>query len=83
MLLRFENYYIVPIQIKDAYPIYDFVIANEDRLKMYFPLTLKKNLTPELSKIFVKKKVRKFRKNMEFLYTINENNIKELLGLIY
>ncbi|WP_242131094.1 GNAT family N-acetyltransferase [Aestuariivivens marinum] len=83
MLLRFENYYIVPIQIKDAYPIYDFVIDNEDRLKRYFPLTLKKNLTPELSKIFVKKKVRKFQKNKEFLFTINENNIKELLGLIY
>ena len=83
MLLHFDNYYIEPIQLKDAWSICDFVIANEDRLKRYFPITLRENLTPELSKIFAKKKVKEFQANEEFLFTLKENNRKQLLGLIY
>lgn len=83
MQLRFDSYNIAPIQIQDAWPICDFVIANEDRLKRYFPITLRENATPELSKIFTEKKVREFHTKEEFLFTIRQDHAKPLVGLIY
>ncbi|WP_242203431.1 GNAT family N-acetyltransferase [Aestuariivivens insulae] len=83
MQLHFEPYNIVPIQAKDAWHICNFVVANEDRLKRYFPVTLRENLTPDLSKIFTEKKVKEFHSKEEFLFTIKQNNETQLVGLIY
>lgn len=83
MRLEFDTYYIEPIQLKDAWSICDFVVANEDRLKRYFPKTLAQNLTPELSTSFTKKKVTQFELKEEFLFTIKEQETNHLVGLIY
>ena len=83
MKLRFDSFYISPIQIQDAWSICDFVIANENRLKRYFPITLSENATPELSHLFVKKKVKEFHAKEEFLFTIKKDNINSLVGIIY
>ena len=83
MQLSFDSYFIEPIETQDAWNICNFVVANEDRLKRYFPLTLKENLTPNLSKLFTKKKVKEFETREEFLYLIKEKESKALVGLIY
>lgn len=83
MLLNFGSYHITPIQPKDGWYVCNFVVANEDRLKSYFPGTLKQNLTPDLSNIFVAKKVKQFETKEEFLFTIRENETRKLVGLIY
>lgn len=83
MLLNFGSYHITPIHSKDGWDICNFAIANEDRLKRYFPKTLEQNLTPDLSNIFVQKKAKQFEANEEFLFTIRENETTKLIGLVY
>ncbi|MGC6429758.1 MAG: GNAT family N-acetyltransferase [Jejuia sp.] len=83
MQLNLGSYYISPIALKDAWKVCNFVVANEDSLKRYFPKTLKQNLTPDLSNIFVEKKVKQFNNKEEFLFTIKKNETNALVGLVY
>lgn len=83
MQLNFGLYYIVPIHPKDGWNVCNFAVANEDRLKYYFPKTLEQNLTPDLSNIFVEKKVKQFKNKEEFLFTLRENESNKLIGLVY
>ncbi len=82
-MLSFDNFKIAPVKIQDAWKLCDFMIANEDRLKRFFPLTLIENLTPDLSKIFTEKKVKEFETKKEFLFTIKEKETHQLVGLVY
>ena len=83
MQLNLDQYYISPIHLKDAWGICNFVVANEDRLKRFFPKTLEQNLTPDLANIFVEKKVKQFNTKEEFLFTIKHNEDHKLVGLVY
>jgi ribosomal-protein-alanine N-acetyltransferase len=79
----FENYYIEPIAENDAWKLCDFIISNAERLKRYFPQTLEQNLTPDLSRIFVVKKVKQFNSNEEFLFNLKEKKNRTIIGLVY
>ena len=83
MHIAFKTYYLEPVQLKDRWKICDFIVANEDRLKRFFPKTLEQNLTPNLATLFVKKKIKAFQLNEEFLFTIKQQETNILLGLIY
>lgn len=83
MQLNFDSYKIEPIRLEDAWNICDFVTANEDRLKRFFPLTLKENNTPDMSRLFTEKKIREFHIKEEFLFTIKEHDTNKFVGLIY
>lgn len=83
MQLNFDSYHIIPIHPKDGWSVCNFAVANEDRLKDYFPGTLKQNLTPDLSNIFVEKKAKQFEAKEEYLFTLKENETKKLVGLVY
>jgi len=83
MYLDFENYYIEPIAEKDAWKLCDFIISNTERLKRYFPKTLEQNLTPDLSRNFVVKKVKEFNANEEFLFKLKEKKNRTIIGLVY
>ena len=79
----FENYYIEPIAEKDAWKLCDFIISNTERLKRYFPETLEQNLTPDLSRIFVVKKVKELNAKEEFLFKLKEKKNRTIIGLVY
>ena len=83
MQFNFGSYHIMPIHEKDGWNVCNFTVANEDQLKRYFPKTLQKNLTPNLSDIFVAKKAKQFVAKEEFLFTIKKNETKKLVGLVY
>ena len=80
---NFDNYSIAPIHVKDAWRLCDLMVSNSDRFKDYFPGTLKENLNPTLSELFVAKKVKEFHNKEEFLFTIKENTNRSIIGLIY
>lgn len=82
-MLDNEIFTIEGITVKDGWRICDFVVANSDRLKRYFPTTLKLNLTPTLSEIFVAQKVKQFENKTEFLFTLKEKESRTIIGLIY
>ena len=77
------NFNITPIQLKDAWNICNFAVANEDRLQRFFPKTLEQNLTPTLSKRFAEVKEEQFKNKEEFLFTLKPNNSHEVAGLVY
>ncbi|PCJ97606.1 MAG: GNAT family N-acetyltransferase [Flavobacteriaceae bacterium] len=83
MIAEFETFDIALIHDKDAWAVCDLVIANEDRFKRYFPITLAENLTPTLSKNFCVKKVKQFLNKEEYLFTIKEKETHALVGLVY
>ncbi len=82
-MIDLDAFYINPIQLNDAWNICNFVIANEDRLKRYFPDTLEQNSTPDLSKYFVGNKVKEFRLNEEYLFILKVKASYEFVGLVY
>lgn len=83
MIALFEGFEISPVHGGDAWKICNFIVANTDRLKRFFPKTLEQNLTPSLSQSFVEKKVKQFESKDEFLFTIKESETQNLIGLIY
>ena len=83
MLFDLETYYITPIHDKYAWRICDFCTVNAERLARFFPKTLEENLTPDLSRYFVERKVRAFHKKTEFLFVLKEKEHHTLIGLIY
>ena len=83
MIAQFNGFDINPIHLGDAWKVCNFCVANEDRLKRYFPKTLKQNLNPTLSNYFVESKVKAFENKDEFLYTLKHSETRELAGLIY
>ncbi len=83
MEISFDNYSIAPIQLKDAWRLCNFVVANETYLKDDFPETLKENLTPTLADLFVAKKEKQFLQREEYLFTIKENTNRAIIGLVY
>lgn len=83
MIAEFDTYYIEPIQEKNAWNLCDFMVANEDRLKRFFPKTLEQTRTPSLSQQFCEKKVKQFQQKEEYLFTLKEKETHTLVGLIY
>lgn len=83
MTIEFEEYGIDAIHEKYAWRICDLVVTNSERLKRYFPKTLEQNLTPDLSKYFVEKKLKQFRNREEFLFVLKEKENRTVIGLVY
>ncbi|GAB5473362.1 MAG: GNAT family N-acetyltransferase [Maribacter sp.] len=83
MMQEFEDYYLEAIHEKYAWRLCDFCTINDERLKRYFPQTLEQNLTPDLSKYFVERKVKQFQERNEFLFVLKEKKNHTLIGLIY
>ncbi|QCE41076.1 GNAT family N-acetyltransferase [Psychroserpens sp. NJDZ02] len=83
MILQFDDFDITPINTNDAWALCDLMITNSDRFKRFFPGTLKDNLNPTLSQLFVEKKLKQFQKKEEFLFTLKVSQTSKLIGLIY
>ena len=82
MIAEFDGFEINPIHEGDAWKICDFVIANADRLKRYFPNTLEQNSNPTLSQIYVEKRVKEFQNKEMFAFTLKQIETRKLVGLI-
>ena len=83
MIAQFDAFEINPIHEGDAWKICDFMVANSDRLKRYFPKTLEQNLNPTLSQLFVETNVKRFQSKELFLFTLKHSETRELAGVIY
>ncbi len=82
-MITIDHIEISPIKETDAWKLCNFIVANEDRLKLYFPKTLEQNLTPTLSTLFTQKKVKQFQNKEEFLFTLKETESRAFVGLVY
>jgi ribosomal-protein-alanine N-acetyltransferase len=83
MRFNVNGFEIAPIHEKDAWRLCNFMVANSERFKNDFPGTLKQNLNPTLSELFVQQKTKQFVSGEEFLFTIKEQKNRTIIGLIY
>lgn len=83
MIAQIDDYEINQIHSGDAWKICNFMVANAERLKRFFPKTLEQNLNPTLSQIFVEKKVKQFKDKEEFLFMLKHTESRNLAGIIY
>ena len=83
MVAQFNGFEINSLHSGDAWKLCDFMVANADRLKPYFPKTLEQNLNPTLSQLFVQNKIKQFESKAEFLFTLKHSETRELAGVIY
>ncbi|MEN8886921.1 GNAT family protein [uncultured Winogradskyella sp.] len=83
MIALFDGFEINAVHEGDAWKLCNFMIANTDRLKRYFPKTLEQNLNPTLSQLFVEKMVKQFKNDDVFLFTLKYSETRELAGVIY
>lgn len=83
MNFKVNGFQIAPIHEKDAWRLCNFMVANNERFKNDFPGTLKQNLNPTLSTLFVQEKTRQFNTGEEFLFTVKEEEHRTITGLIY
>lgn len=83
MNFHLNGFEIAPIQENDAWRLCDFMVANSERFKNDFPGTLKQNLNPTLSTLFVQEKTKQYKTGEEFLFTIKEEEHRTIIGLIY
>lgn len=83
MIRQIDKFEISAVQKSDAWKLCNFIVANEDRLKHFFPKTLEQNLNPTLSKLFVNKKVKEFNSSEEFLFTLKQSKTRDIVGLVY
>ncbi len=82
-MIRLDRLDIRPIEIKDAWSICNFAVANEHRMKRYFPITLEQNLTPDLSKRFAEIKSKEFANDKEYLFIVKPTDDKSVIALVY
>ena len=82
-MLDIDDIEISPIKDTDAWKLCNFAVANEDRLKRFFPITLEQNLNPTLSGFFTQKKAKQFENKEEFLFTLKQKESRTLVGLVY
>ncbi|WP_405385003.1 GNAT family N-acetyltransferase [Maribacter sp. LLG6340-A2] len=80
---QLPDFEINPISERDGWRLCDFISANEEHLKRFFPVTLASNLTPTLSELFVAQKVLEFASGKEFLFTLKEPEHRKIIGLVY
>ena len=80
---QLPDFEINPISERDAWRLCDFISANADHIKRYFPKTVAANLNPTLSNIFVLEKVSDFLSGKEYLFTLKEPENRKIIGLVY
>ncbi len=83
MIVNLETYELHLLQEKDFWRICNFMVANEDRFKTYFPSTLAQNLTPDLSTRFVKEKLKKIQEKEEFVFVLKNTEERTIDGIFY
>jgi ribosomal-protein-alanine N-acetyltransferase len=80
---QLPDFEINPISERDGWRLCDFVCANADHIKRYFPHTVAANLNPTLSNIFVLEKIAEFLAGKEYLFTLKEPKNRKIIGLIF
>ncbi|WP_299798503.1 GNAT family protein [uncultured Maribacter sp.] len=80
---QLPDFEINPISERDGWRLCDFISANADYIKRYFPKTVAANLNPTLSNIFVLEKASDFLSGKEYLFTLKEPENRKIIGLVY
>lgn len=77
-----QNFIISALQASDAQQLYEFVKRNNERFKRYFPRTLSDNETLQKAAAYISVKNKEIEERSNFTFAIQEQETKEIVGLI-
>ena len=80
--MAIENFIIDTLQPTDAHQLHEFVKANNERLKRYFPRTLSANETLEKSFEYIAIKNNEIAEKTNFTFAIRDKKPQTIVGLI-
>jgi len=76
-----ENFILNQLNETDVNQLYQFILDNSDRLKLYFPITLSSNSTAEKTKDYIAIKTKEIEEKTNFTFAIRDEN-RQIIGLI-
>ena len=80
--LNIENYILDKLKSTDATQLYQFMIDNKERLKLFFPVTLEMNSSLEKTQVYISNKNSEIGERTNFTFAIRDKNDQQIIGLI-
>ena len=81
-MIHFDSFYIDFLKADDAKSLSEMMIANAERFKRYFPITLSKNMSLEASQKYIIDKEVECQSKSEFTLAIKESKTNQIVGII-
>jgi ribosomal-protein-alanine N-acetyltransferase len=81
-MIHLDSFYIDFLRAEDAKSLSEMMIANAERFKRYFPITLSKNISLEASQKYIIDKEVEFQSKSEFTFSIKESKTNQIAGII-
>jgi ribosomal-protein-alanine N-acetyltransferase len=66
----------------DANQLYQFMLDNKERLKLFFPVTLEMNSSLEKTQVYISNKNSEIGERTNFTFAIRDKNDQHIVGLI-
>ena len=79
---KFKNFDINPLVPSDVNQLHDFIMANSERLKYYFPITLALNTTLEKTEEYIATKTEEIKTKTNFTFAIRNSVNQQIAGLM-
>ena len=80
--MKFENYSIRLLEIKDLDNYFQLVESNRNRLEDFFARTVSKTKTYEDTRIFIIDMIKRFNDKVYFPYLVIDNSNQKIVGFL-
>ena len=81
--MKFENYQIRPVEIKDVANYYLFINENKERISGYFPSTLSYNKDLESTTAFISDRISLWEKKEFLSFVIVDEHTQRIVGTVF
>ena len=80
--MNIENYILDKLHPTDCNQLYQFMVDNKERLKLFFPVTLEMNSSLEKTEIYISIKNKEIDEKTNFTLAIRDKSNQQIAGLI-
>lgn len=81
-MIKMDSFHIDYLKIVDANQLFEFLVANTERFKRFFPVTISSNSTLEKTKEYISIKIKEIEEKTNFTCAIRETKTNQICGLI-
>lgn len=81
-MIELDNVLIRLVEVQDAEKLFQLIESNRDRLTQYLPITVKENASPELTGLYLSRKVREAKNRTTFTSVIVHKPSASFAGII-
>jgi ribosomal-protein-alanine N-acetyltransferase len=81
-MIKMDSFHIDYLKIVDAQQLFEFLVANTERFKRFFPVTISSNSTLEKTIEYIEIKNKEIEEKINFTCAIRERKSNRICGLI-